>query len=676
MDPAALQALQLQLPNPFTPMAFLPPDLAFQVTISNYTVVGSLAVMIWDIVINLSCDWRLLTQYRVRTPTLIYFLSRWSTLAYLIGTTILLTAPVGSVCSKFRFINILYTFAIPSTSLLFVLRVQAIYRENKAVIAISSALWLCVLAGCITPIFGLDGQTIGITKYCIQSKLEPYVSAAAIAPLVNDTFVFLATTWRLLQNAHGEAGLKGNLQTLFLGRNLPLLSKAMLQDGQVYYLTTISLNLVTDILFFNTSVPVAYRSLIGVPNIVLMNCMACYVFRNVKFGIFTRARSQHTSDSSSIGMGIQFKQTAVTFPTTISSRTEETRTDKDVVEITPSFQAFPFFISHPSQSFPERGGSAEIMDPGQVAADASSLELPNPFSPLAFLPPDQAHQVMVSSYLAVGTLAIPNGGLSSVEARLFILIKWAAPIGSACFKLHYLHLLCIIAVPSTSLLFSLRVHSVYQGQHIVTTTASALWICLVATCITPIFGLRGELLGVTKYCVQNELKYYVSTLAVASLVNNVFAFVAIAVRLMKISRQHGCDDVVQSRWRMHRNATILFKALFQDGQVHYLLAICLNIVSTVFVLNPRLPVFYRFSVGLPTIVLMNCMACLVFRNAKFGIFTLATGQRRPELGPLVFKHPTTVLSSLFTQTNCTEISSDDLATLEEKPHSKSLELHV
>jgi len=33
-----------QLPNPSTPMAFLPPELAWQVTVSTYVLVGSLSV--------------------------------------------------------------------------------------------------------------------------------------------------------------------------------------------------------------------------------------------------------------------------------------------------------------------------------------------------------------------------------------------------------------------------------------------------------------------------------------------------------------------------------------------------------------------------------------------------------------------------------------------------------
>ncbi|PPR04830.1 hypothetical protein CVT24_010251 [Panaeolus cyanescens] len=292
MSNTTLQDIQAQLPNPFTPLAFLPPDLAFQVNVSHYTAVGSLAVMIWDIVINLGADWKLVTKYRIGLPTIFYFMSRWGCLAYLLGITIIQTAPVEN-CDLVRWIQLLYPFGLPFSSLLFFLRVQAIYEHNKYIVGFFFISWLGVLGGCITPIFGLSGSNIGITPYCLNTRLESYVSAAGLGPLINDTLVFIATTWRLVQNAYAEEGLKGNLKTAFLGYRLPMLSKALLQDGQVYYLTTISLNLVTDVLFFTkTGVPIVYRSFIGVPNIVLMNSMACYVFRNVKFGVFNQALSR------------------------------------------------------------------------------------------------------------------------------------------------------------------------------------------------------------------------------------------------------------------------------------------------------------------------------------------------------------------------------------------------
>lgn len=45
-------------------------------------------------------------------------------------------------------------------------------------------------------------------------------------------------------------------------------------------------SLLTVIMLYVPSVPVTYQTMFTVPNIVLMNIMACRVFRNTKFGLF------------------------------------------------------------------------------------------------------------------------------------------------------------------------------------------------------------------------------------------------------------------------------------------------------------------------------------------------------------------------------------------------------
>jgi len=83
-----------QLPNPFTPLAFLPPDIAFQITIASYILVGTLGVsstllgisqynlihlnqvLVWDILNNIGGDFKLLFKHRISLPTIAYFLSR------------------------------------------------------------------------------------------------------------------------------------------------------------------------------------------------------------------------------------------------------------------------------------------------------------------------------------------------------------------------------------------------------------------------------------------------------------------------------------------------------------------------------------------------------------------------------------------------------------------------
>ncbi|KAJ3506390.1 hypothetical protein NLJ89_g6895 [Agrocybe chaxingu] len=293
-------------------MAFLPPDLASQVTIAIYVLVGSLAVLIWDIVTNLHNDYKMVTQYRVNISCIVYFLSRWSCLAYLTGLTILETAPVGH-CDNIRLIQSIFPIAIPMTSLLFFFRVVAMYEWNKYIVVFFSLSWLAVVGGCLTPTQGISGSNIGNTAYCINSRLEPYVSAAVIIPFVNDTLVFIATTVRLMQNTYVDASIKNGVQVMIFGKYLSTFSKAVLQDGQAYYLTTITLNLVTAVMFYNTSIPIVYRSFIGVPNIVLMNAMACHVYRKIRFGVYSETTISSTYELPLASDGTRGHSSSIAF---------------------------------------------------------------------------------------------------------------------------------------------------------------------------------------------------------------------------------------------------------------------------------------------------------------------------------------------------------------------------
>ncbi|KAF9043113.1 hypothetical protein BJ165DRAFT_1529231 [Panaeolus papilionaceus] len=288
-----------QIINPQTPMAFLPADLAFQVTIASYILVGSSGVLIWDILNNVTGDYKLLTKHRIGLPTIAYFISRFGSLGYVLASTIFETAAITFDCARFeKIVCALYPVAIPATALLFFFRVKAVFDRNQLVVAFFAFMWLAVLAGCLTVTQGVTGVNIGPTKYCLNFSLKDYVSAAAIIPLINDTFVFLAISWRLMTNTHVDYDIRSGVKTLMFGEYLPAFSKTLFQDGQAYYLTTVTTNLMTVIMLYIEAVPITYRTMFTVPNIALMNIMACRVFRNTKFGVF-RETSISTSRMNS-----------------------------------------------------------------------------------------------------------------------------------------------------------------------------------------------------------------------------------------------------------------------------------------------------------------------------------------------------------------------------------------
>lgn len=84
-----------KMPNPLTPLAWLPPDTAFQLFLSQYLYCGTLRVYmldistlsythseivqvwIWDILVSIPDEYRMCKQHKVGFPTMVYFLSRY-----------------------------------------------------------------------------------------------------------------------------------------------------------------------------------------------------------------------------------------------------------------------------------------------------------------------------------------------------------------------------------------------------------------------------------------------------------------------------------------------------------------------------------------------------------------------------------------------------------------------
>jgi len=201
--------------------------------------------------------------------------------------------------------------------LLFFFRVRAMYAGNHCVIGFFLFMWLAVVAGTATTVPGLSAANIGDTDYCIIARIEHYVVAAAIVPAAYDTLAFLAMSWRLMQNSLIEPNLKDRVGIMLFGHHLPAFSRSLLQDGQAYYMTTIILVIATSFMFFLDSIPIIYRSTIGIPNIVLVNNMACHVYRKTRLGIYREFNSD--SISLVIPSAILFSRTRAT----VSNRLED-----------------------------------------------------------------------------------------------------------------------------------------------------------------------------------------------------------------------------------------------------------------------------------------------------------------------------------------------------------------
>ncbi|KAF9260475.1 hypothetical protein L218DRAFT_804592, partial [Marasmius fiardii PR-910] len=264
--------------NPFTPLAFLTPEIAYQLEVCRYIAAVTLGGYIWDCATNLESDYQLLFKHRVYYPTVIYYLSRYVNFGNLSDCQTLLVI-----------LGILFALSTAFTAFLFLLRVIAVWIMNKWIIALFTFLWLCAVGGAITTPFSTAGGHIGSTQACIVLRVSGYAESAPIASMINDSAVFFAITYRILMNSIFEENPSAQFRAL-IGNSrsfLPTFSRNLLRSGQHYYLVALSGNILLLVMLKTPNLPIFYGTMCTVPVLALTNSMACIVYRQVKFGVIS-----------------------------------------------------------------------------------------------------------------------------------------------------------------------------------------------------------------------------------------------------------------------------------------------------------------------------------------------------------------------------------------------------
>src|SRR5258707_3995113 len=111
-------------------------------------------------------------------------------------------------CDYIRYVSILYIFPIPLGVLPLVVRVFALYGNNKYVIAFFSITWLSVLGACVAMPIGTVGKSIGTTKYCYQDISHLAHALSSFCPFVHDSLIFVATSWAFTRNSYSHVSFK------------------------------------------------------------------------------------------------------------------------------------------------------------------------------------------------------------------------------------------------------------------------------------------------------------------------------------------------------------------------------------------------------------------------------------------------------------------------------------
>ncbi|KAF9074175.1 hypothetical protein BDP27DRAFT_1317424 [Rhodocollybia butyracea] len=268
----------------------------------SYVTQMTATVIIWDIVIHIADDVELLClPGKCRPPTVVYFLSRFF---FLIHAFILITDN-ATVCHPPLTLAAIATsfIAIVFTLFQFFLRVRAIYCEGSRLKTwFFASLWVLASGGASFPV-DFVGHSICMDRP-VDTSYWVRMSLPVIVILIYDSCVFLAISYQIYKlsllfihaaphfnHSRAECGaslglsqsLKGGALAL-AGRKLPSLTRAILQDGQFYYLISVASGAATLAVLLSPSVFFRYRPLLVPLHLVVLNITTGHVFREVKLG--------------------------------------------------------------------------------------------------------------------------------------------------------------------------------------------------------------------------------------------------------------------------------------------------------------------------------------------------------------------------------------------------------
>ncbi|KZV76666.1 hypothetical protein PENSPDRAFT_389780 [Peniophora sp. CONT] len=297
-----------QILNPGEPFAYIPAESGHQLHNFQYVAAATTGMFVWELCNDLSSLHMLFFTSRPTIPATVYLISRISTLLYNVFSLQFLV--VGGNCAALYVgVGIFWVFASSCTAMLFFLRVRAIYRDNNLVIGFFALLWLFVVGGSVTIPVVLSGNPNRVghllpnNSFCVDRGSFPgYAGSAMIIPAIYDTLVFIAISYRLFppQEISQDMTRKARASLFFTGQGYPRFTKALLQQGQQYYLISVAANIFSLTFYFAPVVPQPYHVMVTLIHINIINSMACSVYRDVKFGRISE-RSMASTNVRSTG---------------------------------------------------------------------------------------------------------------------------------------------------------------------------------------------------------------------------------------------------------------------------------------------------------------------------------------------------------------------------------------
>ncbi|KAF5364692.1 hypothetical protein D9758_005623 [Tetrapyrgos nigripes] len=289
----------------------LSPATTLEIEITIYVLLFSAGMLVWDGLSHLGDDYRMLVRCRwqINTPMLVYYLSRFSAIGLLVTALMMGPARTEIDCHIAGiFLEVFFFLVIGTTTGLFALRVRAVYNGHRVVQAIFFALWLGTTGSCLVVFFVLDSASNpdkGVSSCLLVEKTIALGVIIAISAMLHDTAVFLAISYqmyRFFRFSEQNQVPKTTKAVKFFApgsRDLPPLMRSLVHEGQLYYLISLFWETLVVILLIIPGIGPYYRCFMLPAHLVIVNSIACLVFRNVRLGKFREEAISYRNNTAS-----------------------------------------------------------------------------------------------------------------------------------------------------------------------------------------------------------------------------------------------------------------------------------------------------------------------------------------------------------------------------------------
>ncbi|KZP26801.1 hypothetical protein FIBSPDRAFT_667096, partial [Athelia psychrophila] len=187
-------------------------------------------------------------------------------------------APMKKCEGLVGFLGTCAAVSVSCTSLLFLLRIRAVYLKSRFIMILFGTLWLVTVALNILQTASMHGDIIPGTEICTVLSTK-YFMLPSTSTFVNDTLIFLAITFRLSSNAMTDASWRSRFLSIVTGKGMYRLSRSLLLSGQIYYLAVIVFFFANLAVMVSPLIPTSEHFIMTTVFAGFTNMMACRVFR-------------------------------------------------------------------------------------------------------------------------------------------------------------------------------------------------------------------------------------------------------------------------------------------------------------------------------------------------------------------------------------------------------------